>query len=85
MEEHGGTLMPSTDTQKRIFVVPPVLLGFIFLLFSLTAVSYAVGRMAGPVAPGMHRTVENPGGTEEPGMSDMHGMGAVDRAVQESR
>lgn len=81
----GGTLMPSIDTQKRGFAVPPVLLGFIFLLFSLTAVSYAVGRMAGPVAPGMHRTGENPGGTGEPGMSDMHGMSTLDRAVREGR
>lgn len=77
--------MPSADTQKGSFVVPPVLLGFILLLFALTAASYAVGRMAGPVAPGMHRTVEDPGGGGEPGMSDMHGMGAVDRTAGESR
>jgi hypothetical protein len=71
--------------RMRSFAVPPALVGFIFLLLSLTALSYAVGRMAGPVAPGMHSTVEKPGGAGDPGMSDMHGMGAVDRAGQEGR
>ncbi|MDL5199147.1 hypothetical protein [Streptomyces sp. ALI-76-A] len=85
MAERGGGLMSSADTRKRSFVVPPVLLGFIFLLFSLTAGAYVVGRLAGPVAPGMHRIDEDPGGVEKPGMSDMHGMGGTDRAAREGR
>ncbi|GAA3876316.1 hypothetical protein GCM10023084_31600 [Streptomyces lacrimifluminis] len=77
--------MSSTDNEKRSFVVPPVLLGFVFLLCALTAVSYAVGREAGPVAPGMHRTGDSPGSTGGPGMPDTHGMGAVDRTAREGR
>ncbi|MDX3802053.1 hypothetical protein PV723_25535 [Streptomyces sp. AK04-3B] len=70
--------------RSRTFAVPPVLPGFIILLLLLTALSYAVGRAAGPVAPGMHRTVDEPGGAGEPGMSDMHGMNAPGRFVRES-
>lgn len=64
------------ESSKRGLPLPPALLGFLFLLVAMTALSYGVGRMAGPVAPGMHRTVpaEQDG---EPGMSDMHGLGPV--------
>ncbi|MFG2721486.1 hypothetical protein ACGFW5_24805 [Streptomyces sp. NPDC048416] len=70
---------------KRVFFVPPVLWAFVVLLVSLTAVSYAVGRMAGPVAPGMHRTVPASGDSEGPGMPGMRGLGPVDREVRGSR
>lgn len=77
--------MPSAVPRNPSPAVPPALLGFIILLLALMSLSYAVGRLAGPVAPGMHRTVENPGDSGEPGMSDMHGMGAVGRPVKERR
>jgi len=66
--------MSSSDTGNRGFAVPRALLGFVILLCAVTAVSYAVGRMVGPVAPGLHRTEESPAGDGVPGMSDMHGM-----------
>ena len=65
--------MSSSDTGNRGFAVPRALLGFVILLCAVTAVSYAVGRMVGPVAPGLHRTEEGPAVDGEPGMSDMHG------------
>ncbi|MFH8800919.1 hypothetical protein ACH4F6_15175 [Streptomyces sp. NPDC017936] len=70
---------------KRALFVPPALLGFVVLLVSLTAVSYAVGRMAGPVAPGMHRTVPASEEPREPDMPGMHGLGPVDREVRVNR
>jgi hypothetical protein len=76
------------EKSKRDFIVPPALAGFVMLLVSLTALSYAVGRMAGPVAPGMHRTEPASEGNQEPGMPGMpgmHGLGAVDREAQVSR
>lgn len=42
------------------------------LVLALTAVSYAVGRAVGPVAPGLHRVEEGP--DRNPGMHGMHGM-----------
>ncbi|WP_405999863.1 hypothetical protein [Streptomyces sp. NBC_00829] len=59
--------------------VPRALVGFVFLVLALTALSYAVGRAVGPVAPGLHR-VEEPGdpAPEGPGgMPGTHDMGAV--------
>jgi hypothetical protein len=47
--------------------------GFVLLVLALTAVSYAVGRAAGPVAPGLHRVEEGP--DRMPGMPGMHGAG----------
>ncbi|MEZ3181816.1 hypothetical protein KYY02_25025 [Streptomyces pimonensis] len=73
------------EMSKRGFIVPPALLGFVILLASLTALSYAIGRVAGPVAPGMHRTVPASEENREPGMPGMHGLGAVDREAQVSR
>nr|WP_130438857.1 hypothetical protein [Streptomyces sp. BK239] len=73
------------DKSQRGLFVPPALLGFVVLLVSLTAASYAVGRMAAPVAPGMHRTVPASEESQEPGMPGMHGLGSVDRQVQVSR
>ncbi|WHX23483.1 hypothetical protein QFW82_43795 [Streptomyces malaysiensis subsp. malaysiensis] len=51
---------------------PPALAGFLVLLAVLMAASYAVGRAAGPVAPGIHRSVPQDGGA---GGMDTHGMG----------
>ncbi|MBR8642802.1 hypothetical protein KEF29_34580 [Streptomyces tuirus] len=73
------------EKSKRSFMVPPALLGFVVLLASLTALSYAVGRVAGPVAPGMHRTVPDSEQNQEPGMPGMHGLGPVDRQAQVGR
>ncbi|MFD8719170.1 hypothetical protein ACFV2H_14495 [Streptomyces sp. NPDC059629] len=72
------------ESSKRGLPVPPALLGFLFLLVALTSLSYGAGRMAGPVAPGMHRTVPSEQDLE-PGMSDMHGQGAVGDRVVVSR
>ncbi|WP_308314724.1 hypothetical protein [Streptomyces sp. CNQ085] len=38
--------------------------------------------MAGPVAPGMHRTVPVSEEPQEPGMPGMHGLGPADREVR---
>ncbi|MDT0485643.1 MULTISPECIES: hypothetical protein [Streptomyces] len=65
------------ESSKGRLPVPPALVGFVVLLVALTGLSYGAGRMAGPVAPGMHRTVPSEQ-NREPGMSDMHGLGAVD-------
>lgn len=63
------------ESSTRRLPVPPALIGFVVLLAALTGLSYGAGRMAGPVAPGMHRTVPAEQ-NQEPGM-DMHGLGAV--------
>ena len=66
------------DRSPRRLPVPPALIGFLVLLVALTGLSYSAGRIAGPVAPGMHRTVPSEQKqNQEPGM-DMHGLGAVD-------
>ena len=53
---------------------PPALAGFLVLRVVLMAASYAVGRAAGPVAPGIHRGVpEDDGG----GGMGTHGMGPL--------
>ncbi|MCS0637593.1 hypothetical protein NX801_18370 [Streptomyces sp. LP05-1] len=68
--------MPSPGTPQRVLPLPPALLGFAVLLLALTALSFAAGRLAGPVAPGMHRTVPASGDTApRPGMPGMAGMG----------
>lgn len=68
---------------KQRQLVPPALCGFLLLLALIFTVSYAVGAVAGPVAPGMHRsgTSGDGGGadvgeTGEMGDMDMrHGSG----------
>ncbi|MBB4780786.1 hypothetical protein [Streptomyces rapamycinicus] len=57
---------------------PPALTGFLVLLVVLMATSYAVGRAAGPVAPGIHRNVPQDGGA---GGMDTHGMGPLGHGV----
>ncbi|GHF50950.1 hypothetical protein [Streptomyces morookaense] len=56
------------------------LIGFALLLTALFGVAYAVGSMAGPVSPGMHRTgggtgSGSGGGGTGGGMDGMPGMG----------
>ncbi|MEU6732688.1 hypothetical protein ABZ929_05710 [Streptomyces physcomitrii] len=53
----------------------PALYGFVLLLALMFAASYAVGRAAGPVAPGMHDTspAEHGGGGGDMDMD--HGGG----------
>ncbi|MCQ8828146.1 hypothetical protein [Streptomyces malaysiensis] len=58
--------------RTRRALPPPALAGFLVLLAVLMAASYAVGRAAGPVAPGIHRSVPQDGGA---GGMDTHGMG----------
>ncbi|MCX5384671.1 hypothetical protein [Streptomyces sp. NBC_00083] len=74
------------EKSRRALSVPPALLAFVVLLVTLTAASYAAGRAAGPVAPGMHRTVpaseESP---DRPGMPGMRGLGPLDGEGQVSR
>ncbi|MCQ8830040.1 hypothetical protein NQU54_13360 [Streptomyces samsunensis] len=57
---------------------PPALVGFLALLVALMAASCVVGRAAGPVAPGIHRSVPEDGGA---GGMDTHGMGTRGRGV----
>lgn len=45
--------------------------GFLLLLVALFAVSYGVGGLAGPVAPGMRGVSHD----DDPGTGDMGGMG----------
>ncbi|URM91008.1 hypothetical protein LUW75_14570 [Streptomyces sp. MRC013] len=49
------------------------LIGFLALLVVLLAASYAVGTLAGPVAPGLHPGDGAPAGTAGDG-TDMGGM-----------
>ncbi|MFC9625422.1 hypothetical protein ACFTXM_37485 [Streptomyces sp. NPDC056930] len=49
---------------------PPGLIGFLVLLVAMFAVSYKIGDVVGPVAPGMHSTGTGGGGG---GRSDPHG------------
>ncbi|GAA2628636.1 hypothetical protein SMC26_29480 [Actinomadura fulvescens] len=52
--------------------------GFAVLLTAFFAVSFAAGRLAGPVSPGMHRT--EPGtlpATSGPGTGERPGMGGM--------
>ncbi|MGW2328392.1 hypothetical protein ACWC5C_21900 [Streptomyces sp. NPDC001700] len=53
---------------------PPALAGFLVLLVVLMAASYAVGRAAGPVDPGIHRSVPQDDGG---GGMGTHGMGPL--------
>ncbi|MFE4795026.1 hypothetical protein ACFRFL_07890 [Streptomyces sp. NPDC056708] len=60
---------------------PPGLIGFLVLLVSMFAVSYKIGDVVGPVAPGMHSTGTGGGGGGQPdphdgGMGGMHSSGA---------
>jgi hypothetical protein len=67
------------DEQGR---AAPLLAGFTILLAALFAVAFGIGRLAGPVAPGMHRVA--PGTTPAPtapathGTHDMPGMPGMD-------
>ncbi|MBI0294709.1 hypothetical protein JBE04_09535 [Streptomyces sp. PRKS01-29] len=61
---------------------PPALTGFLVLLAVLMAASYTVGRAAGPVAPGIHRSVPEDGGA---GGMDTHGMRSGHSGWQGSR
>ncbi|MEU7576938.1 hypothetical protein AB0B50_04950 [Streptomyces sp. NPDC041068] len=55
---------------------PPALCGFVLLLVLVFAVSYAVGKAVGPVAPGMHGSVkDSDGGGGHGGSGDTGGMG----------
>lgn len=49
----------------------PLLAGFVALLAVLFAAAYGVGRLAGPVAPGMHRVA--PGTVPAPTAPSGHG------------
>ncbi|TGB18818.1 hypothetical protein E4099_01510 [Streptomyces palmae] len=69
-------MVPLPVSRKRGFVVPPALLGFVLLLV-VASLSCAVGRMAGPVAPGAHGKAPRSPRDGGPGMSDTHGMGTV--------
>ncbi|MGO4419631.1 hypothetical protein AB4Z54_13035 [Streptomyces sp. MCAF7] len=59
--------------RARRALPPPALAGFLVLLAVLMAASYAVGRSAGPVAPGIHRNVPQDGA----GGMDTHGLGPL--------
>lgn len=65
----------TTHAQRRSAPAPSpyaLLGGFLLLLAALFAVSFAVGRLAGPVAPDM-RGVTHP--DDAPGSHDTGGMG----------
>ncbi|AXE75907.1 hypothetical protein C5746_01710 [Streptomyces atratus] len=57
------------------WVPAPGLIGFLVLLLAMFAVSYEIGTVVGPVAPGMHST--NTGGSGG-GQTDPHGGGMDD-------
>ncbi|MEV5018075.1 hypothetical protein ACIGW1_07675 [Streptomyces sp. NPDC053780] len=62
----------------RRFLPPPALCGFLLLLVLVFSVSYAVGSVAGPVAPGMHGTGSSGGGGGGGGDGDGTGGGMED-------
>lgn len=68
---------PAEGRVRRGFP-PSALFGFVFLLALLFGAAYAVGDAVGPVAPGMHRTDGEGGGSGdhggEPDSGDMGGM-----------
>ncbi|MEV5754462.1 hypothetical protein AB0L00_42185 [Actinoallomurus sp. NPDC052308] len=61
--------MINRSSTKRPAAPSPLVLCFAALLAVLFAVAFAAGRLAGPVAPGMHHT--GPGTADE---RDMGGM-----------
>ncbi|MEU9949475.1 hypothetical protein [Streptomyces sp. NPDC047939] len=66
----------TTHTQRRSAPAPYALLGgFLLLLAALFAASYAVGQLAGPVAPDMRGVTHQ---DDEPGSHDMGGMSGMD-------
>ncbi|WP_108990055.1 hypothetical protein [Streptomyces coelicoflavus] len=64
---------PEAGTSARALAPPPVLYGFLLLLALMFAVSYAVGSVAGPVAPGMSGSSDT--GVEAPGNGGAGGDG----------
>ncbi len=70
-----------TRPSRRGWAPPPALLGFLGLLVLVFAVSYGVGSLAGPVAPGIHADetapLENgsPGGHGHGGSGGAHSGG----------
>lgn len=69
--------IPRSPRSAGRLLPPPALWGFLLLMVLVFSVSYAVGRAAGPVAPGMHGTGSGGGSGEGTGggMEDMPGMG----------
>ncbi|WSQ39626.1 hypothetical protein OG609_37870 [Streptomyces sp. NBC_01224] len=72
---------PRTVAGFPRWVPPPGLIGFLVLLVSMFAVSYKIGDVVGPVAPGMHSTGTGGGGGGQPdphdgGMGGMHSSSA---------
>ncbi|WP_223863409.1 MULTISPECIES: hypothetical protein [unclassified Streptomyces] len=85
LTDTSSTPRPAPDgaeprvARARRALPPPALTGFLVLLAVLMAASYAVGRAAGPVAPGIHRSVPQDGGA---GGMDTHGMGPQDPSAR---
>ncbi|SCK39731.1 hypothetical protein H181DRAFT_03412 [Streptomyces sp. WMMB 714] len=71
-----GTREASGSAFRRWLPAPSVA-GFVLLLATLFAVSYAAGTFAGPVAPGM-RPIHGDSGSSKPGGKgeghDTHGL-----------
>ncbi|KAA0921548.1 hypothetical protein [Streptomyces apricus] len=75
---------PPADGLVRRSLPAPALCGFLLLLALVFSLSYAVGSVSGPVAPGMHGTggTGTGGGQQDGGSGDgtddmpgMHGSG----------
>ncbi|MEV5706160.1 hypothetical protein [Actinoallomurus sp. NPDC052274] len=64
-------MSPSSPKPPVTALPSPLVLCFAAFLAALFAVSFAVGRLAGPVAPGIHRTAP---GTAPADERDMGGM-----------
>ncbi|MCO6000099.1 hypothetical protein [Actinoallomurus rhizosphaericola] len=64
-------MSPSSTKQPVTALPSPLVLCFAAFLAALFAVAFAAGRLAGPVAPGMHRTAP---GTVPAGGRDTGGM-----------
>jgi hypothetical protein len=54
---------------------PPQLVAFLALLAAMFGVAFAAGRLAGPVAPGMHRTIPATAPSGQRDMGDMNMQG----------
>jgi hypothetical protein len=72
--EERRQLPPGAGAVLRKLAPPPALCGFLLLLALVFTVSYAVGAIAGPVAPGMYRSGTSGGADGDGNMGDMRDM-----------
>ncbi|MGW2179355.1 hypothetical protein ACWCXX_14920 [Streptomyces sp. NPDC001732] len=75
--ERASRSMSNPGRDRRRFPAP-ALLGFVLLVAAMFGVSYAVGHVVGPVAPGMHGSSSGGGAGGHDGGSGSGDMGGMD-------